>query len=140
MKYYISREFLENQRKRGALTEREYRNYVWKVRRQREIRNHILMLIFTICLILGMAVSYHSIVSYAESDMENVSFKYYTRVDVKYGDSLWSIARQYGDKMHYSSMLDYVQEVVSINQLKDNDMIREGQSLIIPYYSDEYKE
>lgn len=131
---------MKNQMKRGALTEREYRNYVWKVRRQREIRNHILRLLFTVCLILGMAASCHSIVSYAESDVENVSFKYYTKIDVKYGDSLWSLAQQYKDSVHYSSTQDYIREVIRINHLSDDNMIREGQSLLIPYYSGEYKE
>ncbi|MBQ8188765.1 MAG: LysM peptidoglycan-binding domain-containing protein, partial [Lachnospiraceae bacterium] len=116
---------------------RDYRNYKWRIRRQREIRNRILLLAFTVCLVLVMAVSYYSITSYAESEIGNMSFKYYTDIQVEYGDSLWSIAREYCDS-HYDNIFDYMNEVRSINHIK-GDTIREGQMLIVPYYSNEYK-
>lgn len=137
MRVQVSREFMEGQMRRGFLSEREYRNYKWKVRRQREIRNHIFRFLFTVCLIMGLAISYHSIVSHAENNIDNVSFKYYTDIEVEYGDSLWSIAEKYADD-HYSSKLAYIREVKSINHLSC-DTIKEGETLVIPYYSSEYK-
>lgn len=137
MRYQVSKEFMESQLRRGYVSEREYRNYKWKVRRQRELRNRILLLAFTICLVLVMAVSYYSITSYAESEIDNVSFKYYTDIEVEYGDSLWSIAQEYCDS-HYGSIFEYMNEVRSINHIK-GDIIKEGQLLVVPYYSGEYK-
>ena len=137
MKYQVSKEFMESQLRRGYVSEREYRNYKWKVRRQRELRNRILLFAFTICLVLVMAVSYYSITSYAESEIDNVSFKYYTDIEVEYGDSLWSIAQEYCDS-HYGSIFEYMNEVRSINHIK-GDIIKEGQLLVVPYYSGEYK-
>lgn len=137
MRYQISREFMEGQVRRGFVSEREYRNYKWKLKRQREIRNQIIRLIFTVCLIMGLAISYNSIVSHAENNIEGIAFKYYTDIEVEYGDSLWSIAGEYADS-HYSSKLEYIREVKSINHLS-GDSIREGQTLVIPYYSSEYK-
>ena len=139
MKYQMNREFIEGQARRGVITEREYRNYKWKLRRQREVRKHIVLFLFTICLIIGMVISYHSIVSHAESrtEAENISFKYYTEIEVDYGDSLWSIANVYADN-HFCSTRTYIQEVKNINHLK-GDVIKEGQKLIIPYYSNEFK-
>ena len=137
MRYEVSKEFMENQLRRGYLSEREYRNYKWRIRRQREIRNRILLFAFTVCLVLVMAVSYYSITSYAESEIDSVSFKYYTDIEVKDGDSLWSIAQKYCDS-HYNSIFEYMNEVRSINHIK-GDTIREGQLLIVPYYSGEYK-
>ena len=84
-----------------------------------------------------MAVSYYSITSYAESEIDNVSFKYYTDIEVEYGDSLWSIAQEYCDS-HYGSIFEYMNEVRSINHIK-GDIIKEGQLLVVPYYSGEYK-
>ncbi len=135
----VRREFMEGQMRRGVISEREYRNYRWKVRRQREVRNHILIFVFTICLIVGMVISYHSIISFAETDTnaDDLSFKYYTEIEVEYGDSLWSIAGEYaGD--HYKTSLEYIKEVKNINHLHA-DVIKEGQKLIIPYYSSEFK-
>ena len=137
MRYQVSREFMEGQMRRGTLSEREYRNYKWKVRRQREIRNHIFKMIFTVCLIVGLAAPYHSIVSYAETDIDNVTFKYYTDIEVEYGESLWSIAEKYADE-HYRSNLQFIKEVKSINHIS-GDVIREGQTIVIPYYSSVYK-
>ncbi len=130
---------MEGQMRRGVISEREYRNYRWKVRRQREVRNHILMLAFTVCLITGMVIFYHSIVSRAETEMkaDNLSFKYYTEIEVEYGDSLWSIAHVYADS-HYDSAGEYIREVKSINHLR-SDIIKEGQKLVVPYYSNEFK-
>ena len=137
MRCQVSKEFIESQLRRGCLSERDYRNYKWRIRRQREIRNRILLLAFTVCLVLVMAVSYYSITSYAESEIGTVSFKYYTDIQVEYGDSLWSIAREYCDS-HYDNIFDYMNEVRIINHIT-GDTIREGQMLIVPYYSNEYK-
>ena len=61
--------------------------------------------------------------------------EYFNRVE--YGDTLWSIAQEYVD-YHYDSILEYVNEVRSINHIT-GDIIREGQTLIVPYYSTVYK-
>ena len=135
----VRREFMEGQMRRGVISEREYRNYRWKVRRQREVRNHILVFAFTICLIIGMVISYHSIISFAETDTntDDLSFKYYREIEVQYGDSLWSIAEEYGGD-HYKTSLEYIKEVKNINHMH-TDVIKEGQKLIVPYYSSEFK-
>ena len=117
--------------------ERQYRSYRWKIRRQREIRKKMIRLAVTICVILMLVISYHSIISHAENDTENVFFKYYTEIEVAYGDSLWTIAQEYADE-HYSSKLAYMNELKSINHIS-GDVIKEGQTLIVPYYSIEYK-
>lgn len=120
------------------MTEREYRHFIWKIRRQRAIRNRILFIAATICLITLMAVSYHAIVSNAETEIGNFEYKYYKNIQVEYGDSLWSIAQDYADD-HYDDIHDYIYEVKQINHMKD-EMIREGQKLLIPYYSAQYVE
>ena len=61
------------------------------------------------------------------------SYKYYTSLEIKSGDTLWGIASQYGTD-GYNNLQEYVEEVKSLNNLK-GDTIHSGQFLIIPYYS-----
>ena len=122
----------------SRMSGREYRHYVWKIRRQRAIRNRIFFALATLCFIALMAVSCHVLISNAETEIENFEYKYYKNIEVKYGDSLWSIAEDYADD-HYDSVHDYINEVKSINHMK-GDMIREGEMILIPYYSAEYVE
>ena len=81
--------------------------------------------------------SYHSLVSSASTGSEQVSYKYFTSIQVEAGDTLWSIAEEYADQEHYSSYKEYINEVKRMNKMRD-DSIVSGQYLIIPYYSSEF--
>lgn len=118
------------------INQRDFLTYKKKFKRQRELQRKILLVILTVALLINGMILYHTIQSYANTDLENVSFKYYSSIMVNYGDSLWSIADTYCDE-HYESKADYIAEVVHINHLLD-DKITAGQYLIIPYYSDEF--
>ena len=61
-----------------------------------------------------------------------VRCKYYTSVEVSYGDSLWSIAEEYLDADH-QSVYDYIDEIKAINGL-DSDQIQAGEYLMVSYY------
>ena len=65
------------------------------------------------------------------------TYKYYTCIEIESGDSLWSIAAEYKTS-EYSSIDEYIKEVKSINNMR-NDEINQGDSLVIPYYSNELK-
>ncbi len=119
------------------MTEREIRSQKWKSRRKRQIRANIQRTILAAIVIVLVGISCHMI-SNAQSEIEDVSYKYYTSIQVAQGESLWSIAKEYRDA-HYDSARDYVDEVVNINHLSDEDELIAGQYLIIPYYSTEYK-
>ena len=120
-------------------SDREYKNYMWKIRRKRQLRKRLILVAIVVSLlILTAAFSFQTMVSHAETDMKDVAFKYYTKIEVKYGDSLWSIAQEYKDS-HYDSTMEYIDELVSINHLSGaGNMVKEGQTLIVPYYSGEY--
>ena len=81
------------------------------------MQRRILTMIATVCVIIFCAVSYQGIRSLASSGEEQLKFKYYT---------------QYKDKK------EYIDEVQSINHLAEEDSIRAGQTLIVPYYSYEF--
>lgn len=64
-------------------------------------------------------------------------YKYYTSVEIRNGDTLWSIASEYVTE-EYDNIQEYVTEIKSLNDLK-GDTIHTGQFLIVPYYSYELK-
>jgi len=73
----------------------------------------------------------------AEESTDNTSNKYYTSVSVEKGDTLWTIATEYRTA-EYSGINQYIDELKSINAL-NSDTIKTGDTLIVPYYSDEVK-
>ena len=70
---------------------------------------------------------------------DTVYYKYTTMYRVCDGDTLTSIAEQYMDDIHYSSVSEYVSEVRQMNQMYFTDEIKAGELISICYYSTEYK-
>ena len=88
-----------------------------------------------IVAIIIVAVLYVSIthMDASEADATNSCTKYYTCISVESGDSLWDIAQKYMTD-EYTSTQDYIDEVVSINNLNNDSSIVAGTNLVIPYY------
>ncbi|MGN1146832.1 MAG: LysM peptidoglycan-binding domain-containing protein [Lachnospiraceae bacterium] len=121
-----------------ALIRSEYRRQRNRARRIKQLRRQCILVAITVVLVVVLAFSYHAILSKASSGTDDVSFKYYTSIEVAYGESLWTIAEEYaGDK--YASAQDYIHEVMEINHLQDETLIA-GQYLVVPYYSTEFKQ
>jgi hypothetical protein len=80
---------------------------------------------------------FYSTVSQAGTGAD-LRFKYYKCITVPAGASLWSISEEYMDENHYDSVNEYMNEMMHINRLTEEDTLRTGQSLILPYYSSEY--
>lgn len=70
----------------------------------------------------------------AEESTDDVFYKYYQAVEIEEGDSLWEYAREYRHQETYAS---YIQEVMQINHMS-NDHLVSGETIILPYYSNEY--
>ncbi len=119
-----------------AFLNSEYRKQKNKMKRLRHFRRQCFLVLLTVLLILFLTVSYHAILSKATTG-ENVSYKYYTSIEIAYGESLWSIADKYAGE-EYASAEDYVHEVMKINHLQEEVPIA-GQYLVVPYYSTEFK-
>lgn len=117
------------------MNERRIRNN--RRRRQRELRKHILISVFTICITLALTFGIFSMQTTVRASSETPAFKYYTSIVVSCGDTLSALAEKYMDE-HYDSASDYIHEVMKINALQ-NETIYAGQCLIIPYYSYEFK-
>ena len=87
-------------------------------------------------LILGIVFSVKAINSKAVEET-NVTYKYFKSFEIGRDDTLWSIAKEHIDYSYYDDINEYIAEVVSINHLND-DTIKYGQSIIIPYFSNEF--
>lgn len=72
----------------------------------------------------------------ANDGSEEVFYKYYHRVEVAEGDTLWSIAQE-NYCAREQSIREYIEEVQQINHRYD-ETVYEGESLMIPYYSTEF--
>ena len=97
------------------------------------MKKNFLIFIMTICLIVTCAISMNGFLSNAQGDSADNSHKYYKSITVANNDTLWSIAKKYMDKQHYSCINDYIEEVKYMNDLS-GDVIHYGEYLIIPYY------
>ena len=99
-----------------------------------EKRGHGLTVIFTatlaaLCVIVGSVIFGALRTEAAPSETH---YKYYTSIRIERGDTLWSVAAARSDG--FDSGNDFIREVIRINHLTDEN-IREGDYLIIPYYS-----
>ena len=77
---------------------------------------------------------------YSTDDAIATETKLYTMYTIEQGDSLWSIAEEHVDYDHYDDIRDYVDEVVSINDLDNKNSITAGCYLVIPYYREDTDE
>ncbi len=111
-----------------------------KQRRIKEVARNKMMILFvvTFLIVLG-SVIYGTIFAsaHAGSEESDMQYKYYKSIVIEEGDSLWSIASEYCDK-HYTDTQAYIDELVSMNQLKSNK-IHAGQHLVIAYYDNQFK-
>lgn len=97
------------------------------------MRKNFLLFVMTLCLIVTTSIVISSFRSNAKTDPAKETCRYYKSITVSERDTLWSIAKTYMDETHYDSVQDYIDDVMHINNLK-NDAIYADAHLIVPYY------
>lgn len=111
-----------------------------KQRRVKEVARNkmMILLIITFVIVIGSIV-YGTIFAsaHAGSEEADMQYKYYKSIVIEDGDTLWSIASEYCDE-HYADTQDYIDEIISTNQLKSSQ-IYAGQHLIVTYYDTQFK-
>lgn len=113
-----------------------------KIRRKRRKQKRRFMrnCLFTVmgtCLILTAVLTGSRFSFRAKATEGPETYKYFTEIRVASGMTLWDIARQYMSP-EYPTIHDYIREVKEVNSIP-TDEIYYGQSLMIPYYSEELK-
>ena len=92
----------------------------------------VTLFLILVCVLAGSSIFF---VGRSEAADDSNSYKYYTSLEVEYGDTLWGIASSYRTEEYYN-LQDYIEEIKALNGLQ-SDMIQSGQFLIITYYSKE---
>lgn len=97
------------------------------MRRRRLVRKRFLTGCFIMLLFVAILTGRSMLTSMAEEEPMT-----YKSVEIKDGDNLWNIARQYkkGSRM---STEEYIRELKRMNSLR-SDTIHKGQFLTIVYY------
>ena len=108
-----------------------------RARNGRAAKRKMVIGFLTMTIVLMMSLRLFTVACQAQGNDEQ-KFKYYTSVRLNYGDTLWSIADQYMDEEYYDHFT-YIAEVKSINHIQNGDEVMEGKTIIIPYYSTEYR-
>lgn len=118
-----------------TLSERRIRNN--RIRRRRELRRRFFTLILTLILSAGVSITFFGFRTKAQSSNEEIQYKYYKSIIIESGDTLWDLAKEYGSPEYYDSRQEYIDEVMRMNNLAD-EQITTGQYIIIPYFSSEF--
>ncbi len=100
--------------------------------RRRGISRRASYVIFTAIAVIFVVFTLYPNKSNAQSQ-DGASYKYFHKIYVESGDTLWSIASE--NKSDKESTTDYIKEVKSINKLKSDDLYA-GQMLVVPYYEE----
>ena len=108
-----------------------------RIRRLKIVRMQRLALVAIIAILISLTI-FLAMSLGTQAHSENMRYKYYTQITVNHGDTLESIACRYitGE---YENSESYINEVCNINHLEDKDQVLAGESLIVPYYSDDYR-
>ena len=122
------------------LSESEIRIYRNKLRRLKIVRRQRLLL-GTLIFIIVFSVMFmaQTFTSDAFSKNSGIEYKYYKNLSVKSGDTLTSIADDFFSRDHYDTFEDYIKEICNINGLTDENSIKAGENLVLPYYDTIYK-
>ena len=111
-----------------------------KIRRQRIVRRQYFLLGLTIALVIFLFVFIGTtVMSSAQSDEYEPSFKYYKTVTVHSDETLWNIANANFSEDNYDNLNEYIGEICMINAISDPDKINAGEDIVVPYYSAEFK-
>lgn len=102
--------------------------------RSEVVRNQKILLgsvIFVLAVITICVITFGTVNTQAAP--AEITYKYYTSVEIQSGDTLWSIASEYMTE-DYKDIDEYIHEVCEINHILEDD-IHSGQFITVPYYS-----
>jgi len=88
------------------------------------------VLVIAICMMIFGSVIVRRNVAQADPIREKI----YTSVQIRKGDSLWSIAERYCASTSGSVISEYVDELVQINGIGNRNLLRAGSYLTVFYY------
>lgn len=101
-----------------------------------------LRLLVLVIALTSMITGFHMITR-ASGRPHQQAWKYHTTVSIPYGESFADLIERTFNSTYYASQEDYLKEICQINSLPfhrgEMPQLQSGTSLVIPYYSTEYK-
>lgn len=113
------------------------KNYYKRKRQLRRTKAIVSITIFILSSFLIFAICGFS--TNAQSKNQLIDYKYYSSYCIEENDNLWNIATEYYNSNHYDSIQDYIDEICIVNNMSEDTILYEGFSIIVPYYSNEFK-
>lgn len=85
-------------------------------------------------IVLGSMILSGAKGSAKASESGTQSVKCFTNVEVNKGDTLWDIAKRYSTGTSDTAVMNTVKEIQQLNHIKQYEVIRSGDMLVVPYY------
>ncbi len=104
-------------------------------KQQKERQKMFLIFCLTILLMFGIGVGFGTLLTRAEATASESCHKYYANIEIRRGDTLWRIADDYMDPVHYENRTEYLNEIMELNGMVNTRLIS-GQKIIVPYFSE----
>lgn len=102
-----------------------------------KIRRRLTVIAAALILTGILASAFRAITVQADTGEGPKRYKYFTSVFVERDDTLWDLAVKYRTD-EYADMQEYMNEVMAINHLAD-EQLQYGDWITVPYYSSELK-
>lgn len=103
-----------------------------KVQMEKRLIVVISIIVVSLGILLGSSIS-----AFASAREKAQLHKYYTSVQLRQGDSLWKLAREYAATDQ--SEQEFIDEVCEVNGISESNTLHSGQYLVVPYYSETEK-
>jgi len=110
-------------------------------RRRGNRKNQFFKNLFLVGLCFILTLTFGLTLKSMNASAKNIQtndYKYFTVVKVEIGDTLTSIAKEYYDENHYNNLNELMKEIKYSNHITNSNELKEGQNLVVPYYSPEY--
>ena len=99
--------------------------------------------LLVLAIVLTAMITGFHMITRASGRPRQQAWKYHTTVTIPYGESFGDLVERTFNSTYYASQDDYLKEICEINSLPyykgEIPQLQSGTSLVIPYYSTEYK-
>lgn len=115
------------------MSDREYRMYKRNRRAVYNAKKNLIRFVAGIIMVMVIIIGFKAASAHVNATNRIDEHKFYKTVNVGYGQTLESVARDNFDE-HYDSFEEFFNEIKSINHVNEKSAMAGGKLLYIPYY------